>query len=301
MNRKFLLPLILLLVLACRLPYEVGRSLSPNVRTAAAQTSQTPVAVSAGHTATPSRGAPGQNPGSPSPAATRSTAFPGQGKITPSIPGTAGPANPGLTPLLPTTSGIPSNPYPGAGPAFTLTPSAGIPGQPTRTANLSVTPTGAGQNQQQGPTEAANLTPTQIPSPTIYLTPTPTITPSPTVTRTPLPPPAWSRAPLQSTDPGKVKLASGKVQLVEFFAYWSGPSQALAPIIQGVQAEYSDQVNFVYLDIDNPAVDSFKSDLGFQREPQFFLLDPQGRVLKQWVGYVSVSDLRAAIDAAINS
>jgi thiol-disulfide isomerase/thioredoxin len=90
------------------------------------------------------------------------------------------------------------------------------------------------------------------------------------------------------------------VQLVEFFAYWSGPSQAMAPIVQALEAEYRDQMIFTYLDIDNPATRPFQSQLKFRTEPHFFLLDPQGRILRQWVGYVTPAQFRQAFQEALN-
>ncbi len=105
---------------------------------------------------------------------------------------------------------------------------------------------------------------------------------------------------LQASDPSEVKLASGKPQLIEFFAFWSGPSLAMAPIIQGVENEYSGRIIFTYLDIDDPAVQPFKQTLHFQSEPYFVLLDEQGKVLNQWQGYLTVEQLRAALDAALD-
>jgi thiol-disulfide isomerase/thioredoxin len=122
---------------------------------------------------------------------------------------------------------------------------------------------------------------------------------TPTSTRTPLPAPPWVSARLSATNPRTVQIASGKPQLIEFFAYWSGPSLAMAPLVQGLQREYVGKVNFVYLDIDDPANKSFKRQLRFTREPHFFLVDAQGKVLRQWVGYVSLAQLRLALDAAL--
>jgi thioredoxin-related protein len=34
-------------------------------------------------------------------------------------------------------------------------------------------------------------------------------------------------------------------------------------------------------------------------EPHFFLLDAHGKVLQQWVGYVTVEQFRQALDAAL--
>jgi thioredoxin-like negative regulator of GroEL len=104
---------------------------------------------------------------------------------------------------------------------------------------------------------------------------------------------------LHATNPLTVQLASEKPELVEFFAFWSGPSLAMAPVVQGVEKEYTGRVNFVYLDIDDPATDSFKQQLHYRVEPHFFLLDAHGKVLQQWVGYVTVEQFRLALDSAL--
>lgn len=142
-------------------------------------------------------------------------------------------------------------------------------------------------------------TETSTPTRTPFLTPTPTITLTPTPTRTPLPVPPWVSVKLHATDPHKVQLAAGKPQLIEFFAFWSGPSLAMAPVVQGIEREYTGQVNFIYLDIDDPATNIFKQQLHYHMEPHFFLLDAHGKVLQQWVGYVTVEQFRQALDAAL--
>jgi thiol-disulfide isomerase/thioredoxin len=148
---------------------------------------------------------------------------------------------------------------------------------------------------------ATFFVPTETPTPTRtpFLTPTPTVTSTPTPTRTPLPVPPWVSVQLHATNPHTVQLAAGKPQLIEFFAFWSGPSLAMAPVVQGVEKEYSGRVNFVYLDIDDPATDIFKQVLRYRVEPHFFLLDAKGIVLQQWIGYVTVEQFRQALDSAI--
>jgi thiol-disulfide isomerase/thioredoxin len=102
-----------------------------------------------------------------------------------------------------------------------------------------------------------------------------------------------------ATDPASVQLASGKVQLVEFFAFWDGASQAMAPIMLTLETAYGDRMNFIYLDIDDPANAKFKEQLGYQLQPQFYLLDERGNVVKQWKSSVDEAELRAAIEAAL--
>ena len=73
----------------------------------------------------------------------------------------------------------------------------------------------------------------------------------------------------------------------------------MAPVVHGLEAEYADRMNFVYLDIDDPATDIFKQQLHYRMEPHFFLLDANGKVLQQWVGYVTVEQFRQALDSAV--
>ncbi len=104
---------------------------------------------------------------------------------------------------------------------------------------------------------------------------------------------------LEASDPTKVQLASGKVQLVEFFAFWDGISKAMTPVMLKLVGDYGTRMNFIFLDVDNPAIAKFKSQLGYKTQPEFFLLDKQGNILKQWSGSVDEAELRAALDAAL--
>jgi thioredoxin-like negative regulator of GroEL len=73
----------------------------------------------------------------------------------------------------------------------------------------------------------------------------------------------------------------------------------LAPIVHGLEAEYRDRIKFSYLDIDDPATDVFKQALGYRVQPQLFLLDGNGEILQQWLGYTSESQLRGAFEQAL--
>lgn len=96
-----------------------------------------------------------------------------------------------------------------------------------------------------------------------------------------------------ASDPAAFKLASGMPQFVEFFAYWCPLCRSMAPVVHVLEFRYSGKIRFVYLDIDNPANDTFKKTLGFSSPPQFFLLDGQGNTINEWIGYVDEVDLDA--------
>jgi hypothetical protein len=73
----------------------------------------------------------------------------------------------------------------------------------------------------------------------------------------------------------------------------------MAPVVHGLEAKYGDQVTFVYLDIDDPATNPFKSQLGYLYQPHLFLLDGSGNPLNQWLGFTTEAQLEDALMAAI--
>ena len=68
--------------------------------------------------------------------------------------------------------------------------------------------------------------------------------------------------------------------------------------MHGLEAEWGEQVDFVYLDIDDPATEPFKRQLGYRVQPHMFLLDGSGLILQQWLGYVDAATLEAALEQA---
>ena len=64
--------------------------------------------------------------------------------------------------------------------------------------------------------------------------------------------------------------------------------------MHGLENTWGDQINFVYLDIDDSRSEPFKRQLGYRVQPHMFLLDEQGTVVQQWLGYVEGETLEAA-------
>ncbi len=73
----------------------------------------------------------------------------------------------------------------------------------------------------------------------------------------------------------------------------------MAPIVHGLEDRYSDRMAFSYLDVDDPANTGFEQTLGFRYQPELYLLDAQGQLIKKWIGAVAEQDLAAAFDAAL--
>lgn len=181
--------------------------------------------------------------------------------------------------------------YPGPGTAIAQVPATpttidAYPGplEVTDTVNPYPGPQGTATSTGTG---AAGLQATQTPLPTTATPLATNITPevstaTPTVTATP----PIVRTRLEASDPDSFQPASGRTQLVEFFAVWSPLSRSMAPVMNGLEERYKERINFVYLDIDDPANGIYKFLLGDRLPPIFLLLDGEGNVLKEWRGYV---------------
>jgi hypothetical protein len=73
----------------------------------------------------------------------------------------------------------------------------------------------------------------------------------------------------------------------------------MAPIVHGLEANYFDRINFVYLDVDDPSTNPFKEELNYIYQPEFHLLDGDGEVLQRWNGPVTVEEFEAVFAAAL--
>ena len=55
--------------------------------------------------------------------------------------------------------------------------------------------------------------------------------------------------------------------------------------MHGLEAKYFGKIKFSYLEISNPLTADFREYLGFKIRPSFYLLDADGKVLHEWIGY----------------
>ncbi len=58
-------------------------------------------------------------------------------------------------------------------------------------------------------------------------------------------------------------------------------------MVHGLEAKYAGRIKFSYLDADDSRTMGFQRALGFYYQPEFYLLDPNGKLLHKWVGYIS--------------
>jgi len=52
--------------------------------------------------------------------------------------------------------------------------------------------------------------------------------------------------------------------------------------VNGLRKTYGKRIKFVRVNIHDPKTAELQTQLGFMTTPEFFLIDPEGRVVKQW-------------------
>lgn len=57
----------------------------------------------------------------------------------------------------------------------------------------------------------------------------------------------------------------------------------MAPVVHGLENKYGENMNFVFIDIDDPLSEELQEELGFSRSwrPYFFFLNSDGEMIGQ--------------------
>lgn len=63
----------------------------------------------------------------------------------------------------------------------------------------------------------------------------------------------------------------------------------MQPIVHGLEQTYGDEIDFVLLNIDDPDTLEAQRQYGFRVQPHFVLVDADGEVITQWLGYNSAN------------
>lgn len=92
---------------------------------------------------------------------------------------------------------------------------------------------------------------------------------------------------------------TGSPQLVEIFTYWCTICASIRPTVHALEAEYWGQVDFIYIDRENPASTELNQLLGVRYQPEFYLVDAEGNLVSSWFGARSEEDMRTALDSLI--
>ena len=73
----------------------------------------------------------------------------------------------------------------------------------------------------------------------------------------------------------------------------------MRPIVHGLEDKYSAKIDFVYLDVDDSATTAAKRKLGYRVQPDYYLLDADGKVIQRWIGSVEAKAFEEGIAKAL--
>ncbi len=75
----------------------------------------------------------------------------------------------------------------------------------------------------------------------------------------------------------------------------------MVPVVYELEQQYGEQIEFVYLDVDDPAVRTVAGDFEIVVLPHFFLLDSEGNIVDQWAGLVAKKQFTTVFDTLLES
>ena len=98
-----------------------------------------------------------------------------------------------------------------------------------------------------------------------------------------------------SVDP-EIALKNNKPTFLEFYAEWCEVCKEMAPKVSALKNEYEKEINFVFLNVDNPKWDNYIRKYEVNGIPQVNLFDKKGNLISTFIGKQKELTIRDSID-----
>jgi len=98
-----------------------------------------------------------------------------------------------------------------------------------------------------------------------------------------------------SVDP-EIALKNNKPTFLEFYAEWCEVCKEMAPKVSALKNEYEKEINFVFLNVDNPKWDNYIRKYEVNGIPQVNLFDKKGNLISTFIGKQKEVTIRESID-----
>ena len=98
-----------------------------------------------------------------------------------------------------------------------------------------------------------------------------------------------------STDP-VIAFNNNKPTFLEFYAEWCEVCKEMAPKVSSLKEKYENDINFVFLNVDNPKWQSYLGKFNVNGIPQVNIIDKQGNLISTLIGKQEEQTIRDSID-----
>jgi len=98
-----------------------------------------------------------------------------------------------------------------------------------------------------------------------------------------------------SVDP-EIAFKNNKPTFLEFYAEWCEVCNEMAPKVSILKDEYENDINFVFLNVDNQKWDNYIRQFSVNGIPQVNLFDEKGNLISTFIGKQEEKTIRRSID-----
>ena len=102
----------------------------------------------------------------------------------------------------------------------------------------------------------------------------------------------------QSIEP-VIAFKNNKPTFLEFYAEWCEVCKAMAPKVNGLKGEYENDINFVFLNVDNPKWERYIRKFEVNGIPQVNLFDKTGNLKSTFIGKNDEKDIKSSLENLI--
>ena len=103
-----------------------------------------------------------------------------------------------------------------------------------------------------------------------------------------------------SIDP-EIAFKNNKPTFLEFYAEWCEVCNEMAPKVAAIKDEYETEINFVFLNVDNPKWENYIRKFNVNGIPQINLFDSQGNLKDTFIGKQEEKSIKGSIDNLNNN
>ncbi len=102
-----------------------------------------------------------------------------------------------------------------------------------------------------------------------------------------------------SIDP-EIAFTNGKPIYLEFYAEWCEICKEMAPEVTQLKEDFDNEINFVFLNVDNPKWDKFIKQFKVNGIPQINIIDSNSKLLATFTGLQEEETLKKSLNYLID-